>query len=119
MYRLEFTLCGLPKTTNRSIGKHFRAYMKERDAWRAGVNAAISGRLPPKPLKRARLTLTRYSSVEPDFDGLVSSFKAVTDALRGRVIDDDRPSCIGSPIFRWERAKPKCGRIGVVVEEIE
>ncbi len=103
---------------NRTKGQHFRVYMQHRDEWKAKVNASIAGKLPQEPLKRASLTLVRYSSIEPDFDGLVSSFKAILDALKGRVIEDDRPSCIGSPICKWEKTAPKQGRVKVIVEEI-
>jgi hypothetical protein len=117
MYRLEFTLDGLPKMTNRGVGKHFRVYMNHRDAWAHKVIFATVGKLPPKPLQKAKLTLVRCSSTEPDFDGLVSSFKAILDALKGRAIADDRPSCIGSPTFLWEKAKRGRGMVKVIVEE--
>ncbi len=118
MYRLEFILFGLPKMANRTRGQHFRVYMKHRDEWAQKVHGSIAGKLPEEPLKRARIELTRFSSIEPDFDGLVSSFKAILDALRGRVILDDRPSCIGSPLCKWEKTAPKQGRIKVIVEEV-
>lgn len=74
---------------------------------------------PPKPLPMAKVTLTRCSSSEPDFDGLVGSFKNVLDGLvAALVIEDDKMSNIGAPDYRWEKASPGGGKIRIVVEEI-
>lgn len=78
------------------------------------------GKRPPEPLKYARLTLVRFSSVCPDFDGLVSSWKPVIDGLiHARIIEDDSMKNIGMPKFHWEKAPPKKGWILVRVEELE
>ncbi len=72
---------------------------------------------PPEPLERAKLTLTRCSSREPDTDGLVSCFKHVVDGLvEAKVLADDRPSNIGIPDYRWEKCSNKLSRIKVQVE---
>jgi len=38
--------------------------------------------IPTRPLTEARIELVRHSSVEPDYDNLVGSFKAIIDGLR-------------------------------------
>ena len=71
---------------------------------------------PPHPLQSATLALTRYSAREPDFDGLVSSFKHVIDGLvRSGIIADDKPSIIGQPAFYWHKTAPKNGHILIQV----
>lgn len=71
------------------------------------------------PLERARLTLTRYSSVAPDFDGLVSSFKHIIDGLiDAGVIVGDSMKVIGAPTYLWEKTSPAKGRVKVIVEEV-
>lgn len=70
-------------------------------------------------MAKAKLTLTRYSSKEPDFDGLCSSFKNVIDGLvEAGVIIDDKMSVIGQPTYAWVKCPPKKGKIKVVVEEL-
>lgn len=118
-FHLEFLIPMLPKTYNQVERMHLfarRTYVKEihEIVW-----AKVGGKKPPQPLPRARLTLTRFSSVEPDSDGLVSSFKHVIDGLvECGVLVNDRFSNIGMPDYRWSKVKPKQGAIHVVVEEI-
>lgn len=120
MYRLEIELPILPKMTNRRGSSHWRGIHAERKAVKLAVKMAIrKHKTPPRPLVKAHLTLTRYSSVAPDPDGLVSGFKAVIDSLvECGVIENDRFTNIGMPTFLWEKSPPKQGKISVVVEEI-
>lgn len=121
-YRLEFTIAGLPRMTNPSGRKnHWRVVKKERDQWIAAVMAIVKTRTRPvAPLERAKLTLTRYSSVSPDPDGLVSGFKAIVDALvKAGVIANDRTENIGFPDYRWEKAPRGKGSVRVRVEGLE
>lgn len=75
---------------------------------------------PPAPLQHAKLTLLRASSVEPDYDGLVSGFKHVIDCLveAGILINDKREN-IGVPDYLWEKAPMGKGFIRVTVEEAQ
>lgn len=71
------------------------------------------------PLAKAKLTLTRHSSTEPDYDGLVSSFKPCIDALiMANVIENDRMSNVGKPTYLWELAPRNKGHITIKVESI-
>jgi len=117
VYTLEFELSGLPKTTNSGGRAHWAVKVKEARTWKSAVLFSIGTVLPPAPLKKAKLTLTRCSAIEPDFDGLVSSFKHVVDGLvLANVIENDKPSVIGQPEYRWEKAKPKQGKVRIKVE---
>lgn len=122
-YRLVLELPGLPRMTNPSGAKstHWRVVKAERDQWKGIVHSiAKAAGLPRAPCKTARLHLTRYSSVSPDPDGLVSGFKAIVDGLvEAGVLANDRFENIGMPTYDWQKVKPKQGRIRVVVEECE
>jgi Holliday junction resolvase RusA-like endonuclease len=115
-YTLEFQLSGLPRTTNGSHG-HWRTKQAQVKALKARVFASCWHLRPDVPLSLARITLTRASSVEPDYDNLVISFKPVIDGLRqaGVIVDDKRKN-VGRPEYLWEKCKPGDGHIKVKVE---
>ena len=119
-YSIEFTEPTLPPTTNGMASFHWWKKKKLSDTWNRTVMAHVLAKGGPKsPLTKAKLTLIRYSSREPDYDGLVSSFKVVVDALRYcGVIKDDRMSNIGIPIYDWQLTTPKNGFIEEKVEEV-
>ena len=122
-YRLNFTLQGLPETTNaaRHSNGHWSERHKKDKSWKrqVWVEALQKGR-PRQPLHKASVTLIRYSASEPDFEGLVSSFKTILDGLtEAGVIANDSMSVIGQPAYYWRKAKPKQGKIEVFVEDIQ
>lgn len=72
------------------------------------------------PLTRAQIQCIRYSSVAPDYDGLVSSFKFVIDSLvLNGIIRNDDMRTIGMPYFTWKRASPGKGKILVTVLSVD
>ncbi len=76
-------------------------------------------RRPRRPLKRARVTCIRYSSVSPDSDGLVTGFKPLIDGLVAcGVLENDRYENIGMPDYRHVPVPPKKGRVVIIVEEL-
>lgn len=116
--KIIFELQGLPVRTNNAKA-NWKARYREATAWKKKVvNAVILNKLQPeKPFAKAKLTLTRFSSVEPDYDGLVSSFKHTVDGLiAADVIENDKMSNIGQPTYLWEQAPPGKGKIRVEVE---
>lgn len=119
--RLQFELPGLPKTTNSGGRKHWSVKVGEARRWKRAVFLAVrASAFMGLPLNRAKVTLTRFSSAEPDFDGLVSSFKHVLDGLvESGVLRSDKQSVIGQPTYRWEKCPPKQGHIQVIVESVE
>jgi len=117
-YTLELEIAQLPITINQ-IGKasiwHTQA---ERKKWRNLIYKAAIWNRPQYPIKNAKATLTRHSSRQPDYDGLVISFKHVVDSLIfNKIIEDDSPSCFKAE-YLWERAKPKQGKISIRIEEV-
>ena len=120
-YKLEFTECKLPPTTNGMTSFHWWKKKKLSDEWNNLVMFhVLKNGAPPKPLTKAKLTLTRFSSSEPDYDGLVSSFKVVVDSLRyNAVLADDKMKNIGIPRYDWQKCAPKAGMIHVIVESVD
>lgn len=118
-YMLEFTIDGLPKTTNQFASMHWRARHKLTTTWKRAVWARCWHKRPDTPLIKAQVTLTRSSSQVSDFDGLVSSFKCIIDGLiEAGILVGDRPSHIGQPTYLWQKAPARKGHIKVKVEGI-
>lgn len=119
-YTLSFELPGLPNRPNQTNAKGHWARYKESKEWHEAVALVVGSRRPPAPLECAKLTLVRHSSVCPDPDGLVGSFKYVVDALvKHGVIINDKISTIGMPDYYWMKCKPKAGKIQVTVQSVE
>lgn len=107
--------------TNASGRKstHWRVLKKESDEWKRRVILIMKPCLPNAPLKRAKLTLTRCSSVSPDYDGLVSGFKHVIDGLViAGVLENDKYENIGVPTYLYRKVPAGKGMIRVVVEKV-
>lgn len=117
-YNLEFTVPGLPKTFNTIAKKNIiRLKQGEKTKWLNEIYYNTLGKRPKCPLLKAKLTLWRCSSIAPDYDGLVSSFKFVIDALVAcKIIIDDNMSVIGVPEFHWSYASKNNGFIAIKVE---
>lgn len=114
----ELEILGLPKMTNTIGHKHWRARHAEARKWKSlVVEACLLKRIQGLKLNQAQITFTRYSSKEPDFDGLASGFKHCLDGLKvAEVIIDDKPSVIGSPRYFWIQAPQRQGKIQIKVE---
>lgn len=110
----------LPKMPNELLGSHWMTRSSHKKTVKRQVLAAIQGLPWPKqPLRMARVHLTRRSSVQPDHDGLVGSFKPVIDSLvELGVLANDSAAEIGQPTYVWEKASPGKGSVIVVIEEI-
>lgn len=119
---LEIVLPGLPPM-NTADGPSRWARYRLKKAWETRVKHALVqtiGGWPREPMTRARVTITRASTREPDFDGLVQGGKFLLDGLvKAKVLADDGPSVIGQPAYRWERAPRGMGSVRVRVEEID
>lgn len=118
-YRLTIEIPGLPKTVNALGRAHWSVKVKHNNLWFGLVQwGVIRAGKPKEPLKKALVTLTRYSSSEPDFDGLTSSFKCILDSLiKCGVLEDDKMSVIGQPTYVWEKCKRDEGKIKIEVVE--
>lgn len=118
MYEIEFSIPGLPKRTNNNHTS-WRGRMAEARKWKRLIAEHVAFHLlkPTSPLKKAKLTLTRISTIEPDYDGLVSSFKHVIDGLiQAEIIENDKSANVGIPEYKWQKGKRNQGRIVIKVE---
>jgi hypothetical protein len=116
-YNLKIEISGLPQMTNAVGRKHWTVKAREAQKWRQLVMYMCAGKRPPRPLKKAHLILTRCSAISPDPDNLVSSFKHCVDGLvDARIIENDKLDNISMPDYRWEKTKPKSGKIKVEVQ---
>ena len=117
-YRLVLSIPVLPAMNTAATRRHWTAGARAAKQWTTLVAAHLAGRRPPAPLPRSRVTLVRLSSTVPDYDNLVMSFKPVLDALvKLDVLADDGPTYV-ERVYRWERARPKRGMIGIEVVEL-
>jgi len=119
MYSLHLKIDGLPKTTNTLAYKNRWKRIEEKNKWLFKVSLALKiDDQPETPLKKANIKCTRFSSMSPDFDGLVSSFKYVIDALvELDILEDDNRGVLVDPKYEWIKAKPKQGFITVELDE--
>jgi hypothetical protein len=118
-YILDVTIPGLPPTINRSGRMHWAIQARNVRDQKDKVRSYIRGFIPRKPLKRAKLTLTRFSASPIDADNLANSFKSTVDSLvECGVLADDKMKNIGIPDYRWEKAERGKGYIRIQVEEI-
>lgn len=118
-YTLEFELKGLTKMANQLYRGSFWIKASHAKTWKRAVWAQVWHLRPPTPLEQAELMLTRLSSTEPDFDGLVSSFKNVIDGLvEHGVLANDKAKNIGQPEYKWEYAPRNKGKMKIKVTEV-
>lgn len=121
MFILEFEIpCAeakdLPRNMNNTIHEQ-KYFIWERAKWRRRIKRYIYS-TPSEPLSKAKLTLTRYSLRQPDYDGLVGSFKFVIDAIVNHgIIKDDNMQVIGTPNYIWEKTSKGNYKIKVKIEE--
>lgn len=111
------TIHGLPPITSNGAHRHWRAAAGIRRAWVNRCMVEFMRYRPSKPFAQARCEFVRVSSVEPDDDNLIISFKPVRDALVGAgIIENDKPANMPNPVYRWERGSRGNGYIKIKVE---
>ncbi len=118
MYHQSVEINDLPKLFNRLSKNSFWDYKLQQQKWLKLIWVAFNGKKPDQPLKRASIVITRFSSKEPDVDGLFSGMKYPLDALvKNGILIDDRPSVIDFQA-KWQKCSPKMGKISIEVREI-
>lgn len=118
-YRLEIEIPGLPETTNEVLSMRLKKRLNRKMFWKQQIAYSVYGKKPKQPLKRANLTLTRFSTTRPDPDGLTSTFKHLIDGLViAEILENDKYENIGFPKYLWEKAKRNEGKIKILVEEV-
>lgn len=119
MYTLEFKIAETPDSPNRLLGAHWTKRAGYAKKWERIVWKHVWQQLPQKPLNRAKVTLTRFSTKKMDADNARSSFKPVMDALvKLGVLADDSPSVVGEPQVLQEKAPLRQKGIVVRIEEV-
>lgn len=107
--------------TNQWMRMHFRTRMRYCRAVAVQIAIHASHR-PAEPLQRCRVIVERFSTQEPDRDGLFGSLKAVLDALQPQskthpyglgFIADDSSSCIAELLPKHVPGREKRTRITI------
>lgn len=109
----------MPCPLNVALRKHYKARHNDKLRWYNYIQAETHGKRPQKPLTRALITITRYSSRTLDFDGLAGSLKPVVDALKiSNIIIDDSWKVTG-PWVLDQKFKPRAEgeRLEIRVDE--
>lgn len=120
MYRLDIQLHSLPDSLNKGLRGHRMKYFQKNRKWDLLIFGMVRHRLPPEPLKKARITIVRHFWRSLDYDGLVGSMKPIVDALvDAGVLSDDNYAVTGpwhvSQEFRPKKEGPL---LSVTVEEL-
>lgn len=117
-YSLKFSIVGLPEIISNR-GRHWASRYKQKKLWHKLVAQAVGTNKPSAPLKIAQAEFVRASSVAPDYDNLVISFKSTLDGLKlAGVIEDDKLINLPEPKYAWEYAPRGAGHIRVKIEEV-
>lgn len=118
MYHIKFHVDSLPDLPNARSQKSFWGLHNEKNTWTKYIALATIGKRPDSPLKKSKVTITRCSSRECDWDNLYSSFKAPLDALvRLGIIIDDRPSTC-QLLGLWMKTPQKEAKLLIEIEEV-
>lgn len=105
---------------NQLLRKHWSVVSREGKKWHTLVYLKVAQFRPTKPFPKVALTLTRYSTREPDRDGLAGSFKYVVDGLvKAKIIVDDKPSIVVECDYKWEKTKLAEQKIEVIIKPID
>ncbi len=120
MYILDVQLHSLPDSLNKGLRGHRMKYFAKNKKWDFLILGMVRNRLPPTPLKRARITIVRHFWRSLDYDGLVGSMKPIVDALvDAGVIVDDSYQVTGPWVVTQEfRPKKEGPLLTVRVEEL-
>lgn len=120
MYKLDVEIGGLPPTQNAQLKKGaFWNTQNQKKRWLKLIHLMTLTNRPKTPLKKAQIELTRFSSSMPDYDGLVASFKIVIDCLvKLNILEDDSMNHLPNPVYKWDRAHPRLGKIRIVLTEL-
>jgi hypothetical protein len=118
-FKLQVKIDGLPPTQNRLNTMHYMAKARIAKQWREAVMWAVGSCIPSKPIEKAKITITRHSSVEGDGDNYSGGYKNIIDSLRAlKILKEDRVSNIGNIQTPWIKARPGKGHIEIQVEEL-
>src|SRR6476620_7523209 len=93
---IEFQLQGLPPIVSNGSHHNWQVAAGIRKRWKRLAMIEFALKRPIAPHQRARVTIYRHSSREPDFEAMVIAAKPIIDALTASgIIADDSPKVIG------------------------
>lgn len=101
---------------------HYRTKRRLHDRLAAAFRAQLPN-ASGTPFGSAKVEIIRYSSKQPDRDGLYGSAKPILDAMQvaskrhpygAYVIENDDPDTIDLDV-RWEKCSPRAGKVIVLV----
>lgn len=117
----EFEIKQLPDLPNKTLYRHWRVRHKNTVKWKKLIfHECEDAGILNLNLEKAKITLERHSNREPDFDGIVMSFKPVLDGLvEAGVIVDDKSKVIGQPSYKWVKRPSSSGGMIKVRVEVE
>jgi Holliday junction resolvase RusA-like endonuclease len=120
-YSLQFTLLELPMTLNEVMGAYWRKRSENFKKIHRLVHLHSVNKCPLSPIKKARITLTRFSSGTLDRDNMYFTFKPIVDGLvKAGVIEDDGFDQVKELYPHQVKIKRKeQSKVEVLVEEIE
>ncbi len=120
MYKLDLTLHSLPDSLNKGLRGHRMKYFKKNARWDMLIFGMARHKLPPTPLKKARITIVRHFWRTLDYDGLVGSMKPIVDALvdAGVMVDDSYAVTGPWNVTQEFRPKKEGPLLTVLVEEV-
>ncbi len=120
LYTLSIQIDILPKSLNKKLRSHFRGNHAENKSWDLIIQCLCAGKKPRRPIKRARLTLTRHAHRTLDYDGLVGSLKPVVDALVTCGVLEDDTWAVTGPWVVDQKFRPQADGplLEVLLEEL-
>ena len=113
IYRLSFTVQGVPKSLNGLLNMKTRSYHQYnnyKQEWKRSIEMECSDLLPGVPLEFAKIKLVRCYYRFLDYDNLVGSMKPVVDGLvSAGVLMDDKYTNTGPWDVSQEKIPKKLG----------
>jgi hypothetical protein len=111
MYKLFISTEAVPRSLNKKLRSNRYANHSENKKWDMIIYSECSSKLPKEPLKKAKVSINRYSYRMLDFDGLVGALKPVIDAFVScGVLSDDSWNVLGAwdvhQVFRPKKDGP-------------
>lgn len=106
-YKISVDIETLPKLPN-ALGQFGKwARYNEQKKWKSLIYRHFIGQTPKDPLKKAMVTITRFSARQPDPDNNYASLKPVLDGLVvNGILADDSGDHIDL-LAKWENGPAK------------
>lgn len=119
--RLEFVIHNVPMSLNEALRSHWSKNSKESKAIHAEMAYFLKRHIPKTPIKKAKVTLWRYSSGRLDRDNKFFTCKYILDNLvKLKVLENDtEESVVHIEVNQMKIKKGEPKRIVCLLEEVE